>query len=69
MPNYGDTDDFIVICDETNNSEEDIDNRILNVGITLIPRHYKQIDFIVKENGEIEFQTTPLKTPELAKNS
>jgi phage tail sheath protein FI len=34
----------MVICDETNNTQEDIENRVVNITITIVP--YKPLEHI-----------------------
>ena len=44
---------YDVIIDETNNSDEDIDNGIMNIDISFHPKITK-LDFIITKEGEIK---------------
>jgi hypothetical protein len=47
-------DDFEVICDATNNTQEIIDNRELRIDTLLIPEDSRyEMTFIVGKDGEI----------------
>ena len=50
--------DFVVICDKTNNSEDSIKQGYLYVDI-YIPRIYYKLEFIVNKDGTIQFEPSP----------
>lgn len=45
---------FTVVCDETNNSKESLEQGNLKIDV-YIPQYYYSLNFIVNKDGSIEF--------------
>ena len=46
---------FEIVCDETNNTKEDLDQGKLIVDI-YVPQYYYKLKFVVQKDGKIRFK-------------